>query len=288
MTNQMTRGSVVVGVDGSVGGDVALEWAVRYAAARHRRLTVVYGAGDPAVSPEWVAMVGSGPALHEGHRVTKHALDVVARLAPGVHADASTVLEDARTALLDQAVGASILVVGTRGHGPVRALLLGSVSTAVALHARCPVAVVRPSDRDGTGVVGGGTEGGLEGAVVVATAGRPASAAALDVGFDLASVERRPLHVVHTWSETGQAEGPEDHERLLAETIAGYRERHPDVTVVRHVLRADPLQTLVSMSQDASVVVVGPPGRSGVRALLGSVSREVVERAHCTVVVAHR
>jgi nucleotide-binding universal stress UspA family protein len=284
MSNQMMRGSVVVGVDGSVGGDVALQWAVRYAEARHRRLTVVYGAGDPAVSPEWVAMVGSGPALREGRRVTKHALDEVARLAPGVHADASTVLEDARTALLDQAAGASMLVVGTRGHGPVRALLLGSVSTAVALHARCPVAVVRPSDRDAAGVVGGG----LEGAVVVATAGRPASAAALDVGFDLASVERRPLHVVHTWSETEQVEGRDDHERLLAETLAGYREKHPDVTVVRHVLRGDPLHTLVSMSEDASVVVVGPPGRSGVRALIGSVSREVVERAHCTVVVAHQ
>jgi nucleotide-binding universal stress UspA family protein len=285
MTNQTTYGSVVVGVDGSVGSDAALEWAVRYAEARHRRLRIVHGAGDPAVSPELVGMVHAGSALEEGRRVTKHALDVVARLAPELEVDGSTVLEDARTALLDQAANASILAVGTRGLGPIRALLLGSVSTAVALHAKCPVAVVRPSERD--------TDGELEGGVVAATDGGPASTAALDLAFEMASVDGLPLHVVHAWSVESsladleqRAAGRHEHERMLAESLAGYQEKHPDVTVVRHLPGDDVVDTLVSMSQDAVAVVVGSRGRTGVKALVSSVSRDVVERAHCTVVVA--
>ncbi len=283
---------MVVGVDGSAGSDAALAWAVRYATARHRRLMAVYGAGDPTASPEWVAMVGAGPALDAGHRVARHAREVVERLAPDLELDVSTFLEDARTALLDQAADASMLVVGTRGFGPVRALLLGSVSTAVAAHAPCPVAVVRASEHE--------TEpdpedpAGLEGAVVVATDTGPTSFAALDVAFELASVEGRPLHVVHAWSVESEladleqrAASMHEHERLLSESLAGYQERHPDVTVVRHLPRGDVVHTLVSMSQAARMVVVGSHRRTGVRMLLRSVSRELVERAHCTVVVAH-
>ena len=56
MTEKLKQGSVVVGVDGSVGSDAALEWAVRHATARRRPLVLVHGAGDPTTAAEWVGM----------------------------------------------------------------------------------------------------------------------------------------------------------------------------------------------------------------------------------------
>jgi nucleotide-binding universal stress UspA family protein len=73
---------------------------------------------------------------------------------------------------------------------------------------------------------------------------------------------------------------------MLSESLSGYIEKYPDVPVTRHVVEGGAVQTLVNLSSDASVVVIGSRGRTGPKALLGSVSRLVVERAHSTVVVA--
>ena len=286
-TTTMKRGSVVVGVDGSAGGDAALEWAVRYAVSRRRPLLVVNGAGDPSHSADFIGLAEARRLFQEdARRVTDHALGVARELAPDLDIEVTTPLQDARDALLDRAPHASILVVGTRGRGPVRALLLGSVSTAVAAHASCPVAVVRPAERD---------TDETRAAVVVGTDGGPASTEVLEFGFELAAMEGRPLQVVHTWSALDTFVDPasydqrlqriEEHERILAESLVGYREKYPDVTVTSHMPDGDAAQTLVDMSQDAAVVVTGSRGRTGLKAVLGSVSRDVVERAHSTVVV---
>lgn len=287
MTTTVKGGSVVVGVDGSVGGDAALEWAVRHAVSRRRPLLVVNGAGDPSHSAQFIGVTEARQLFEvEARRVTDHALLVARRIAPDIDIEVSTPLQDARDALLDLSAQASILVVGTRGRGPVRALLLGSVSTAVAGHATCPVAVVRPAERDSDE---------NKGTVVVGTDGGPASSAALEFAFELAATESKPLHVVHSWSALDTFIDPssyaqrvqqmEEHKRIFAEALAGYGEKCPDVPVTQHMPDAGAVQTLVEMSQDAAVVVIGSRGRTGLKAMLTSVSRDVVERAHSTVVV---
>jgi nucleotide-binding universal stress UspA family protein len=292
MNATMKHGSVVVGVDGSAGSDAALEWAVQHAVTRRKPLLIVNGAGDPSHISEFVDATDARRILRTAaRRLTDHALGVVRRRAPGLEVEVTTPLHDARQALLDVSDRASMIVVGTRGRGPVKALMLGSVSTAVAEHSSCPVAVVRPALHHE-----GGPEGdGPPAHVAVGIDGSAASTPALGLAFDLASTEGRPLDVVHSWSNNDtfidrtsyeqRLERLDDHYRLLTETLSGYAEKYPDVPVDRLMPDSGAVQTLVGLSEKASVVVVGSHGKTGVRAVLGSVSRAVAERAHCTVVV---
>jgi nucleotide-binding universal stress UspA family protein len=285
-TTSQRQGSVVVGVDRSAGSEAAVEWAVDYATSRRKPLVIVNGAGDPTSSVE-VRGPDMAPLLRAASReATDAAMDVVRRIAPELDVEVDMPLQDPRGALLDWSTRASMLVVGTRGFGPVRALLLGSVSTAVAAHASCPVAVVRAGK-------GAAAEG--EAPVVVGTDGGEASTGALDFAFEWAAIQRRPLRVVHTWTAYDAFVDPafytegqrraEEHERALSEALAGYTEKYPDVSVSRQLVQGDPLQVLVDMSEEASLVVVGSRGQRGLRAVFGSVSRDVVELAQCTVVV---
>jgi nucleotide-binding universal stress UspA family protein len=277
------QGSVVVGVDGSTAGDAALTWAAHYAATRRRPLLIVHGAGEDRSGSD---LFGHPEAPRVAARkVTDRALGILEDLGLPVDVAVSAPARDPRDALLDCAAKASILVVGTRGLGPVSMLLLGAVSAAVAAHASCPVAVVRP-DRAG--------DVGLR-HVVVGTDGGPASTAALEFAFDLASTEGRPLDVVHSWaghdifvdleSEGQRLEHMEEHKRMLSEALAGCAEKYPDVVVRRHLPETSATETLLSLSGSASAVVVGSRGRTGPRALLSSVSRDLVERAASTVIV---
>ena len=284
---KMKKGSVVVGADGSPGSEAAIEWATRYATARQRPLTLVTATGDPGDSVE---ILGSAEAarglLETAGGASDPAAGVVERVAPGLDVTVMTPLEDARQALIDLSDRASIIVLGTRGRGPVRVLVLGSVSVAVASHAECPVAVVRPAERDGEGELGH---------VVVGVDGSPASTAAVDFAFELASMEGREFDVVHCWSSHDTFIDPTSyqqrldqlaaHEWLLTETLAGYAEKYPDVVVHQHLPDTGPVAGLVELSETASAVVVGSRGRTGPKSLIGSVSRSLVEHAHCTVVV---
>jgi nucleotide-binding universal stress UspA family protein len=62
---------------------------------------------------------------------------------PGVRAERVVSLARPAQALVEEAGGAALLVVGSHGHGAVRRALLGSVSHAMLHHAPCPLAVVR-------------------------------------------------------------------------------------------------------------------------------------------------
>jgi len=276
MSTLPQQGSVVVGVDASPFSDAAVEWAVHYALRHRRPMVLVNGAGQP----RW-------EGLDEARAVTDHAEEIVRRLAPSLTVEVDASRSDARQTLFDHAERAGLLVVGTRGRGAVQALLLGSVSAAVTEHAHCSVAVVRP-------VVDRSVD--IPGRVVVGVDGGPSSTAALDLAFDLASTEGDQLDAVHIWSahETfvdtmsyaQRLEQQDEHELLLSESLAGYQEKYPDVTVSRRMPDGGVVSTLVALSERALAVVVGSRGRTGVRSVLGSVSRDVVEQAHCTVLVA--
>ncbi len=139
--HQSTEDRVVVGVDGSANAERALEFAAHEAARRGALLEIVtsYHASD---------MVGSlsPPVAPLEEAAVAIAADAAARaeaLEPGVVVKSSTVFGSPGPALVQLAEGASVVVVGTRGHGAVAGALLGSVSTYVVHHAPCTVMVVR-------------------------------------------------------------------------------------------------------------------------------------------------
>jgi len=287
MTSPMKPGSVVVGVDGSTGGATAVAWAVHYAAARRLPLLVVHGAGELRSGSQLFGPPQTAEMLRKVARgVTDSAVSTVRDIDRTVDVEVSTPLQDPRQALLDHAEGASVLAVGTRGFGAVRILLLGAVSAAVASHASCPVAVVPPTESD-TDL--------SERHVVVGTDVGAASTAALEFAFDLAATEGRALDVLYSWvdpetiialdSYEQRLQHRDEQDRVLSEYVAGYADKYPDVAVQRHLSDENPARALLHLSRTASTVVVGTRGQTGVHSLLGSVSRQVVEGAHCTVVV---
>ncbi|MFD1662091.1 universal stress protein [Streptomyces caeni] len=138
---------VVVGVDGSPSSREALRWAVRHAgligadvdAVAVWDLPGVYGWSGPAADTDFDEANARQALERELREVlgAEGAASVRAILVRGTPADV----------LLRAAEGAEALVVGSRGRGGFSRALLGSVSQQVALHASCPVVIVRPEAR---------------------------------------------------------------------------------------------------------------------------------------------
>ena len=292
MTTTAATQAVVVGYDGTPPSELALEWAVLYADAHHRPLLIVHAAGMPTVYDSFAGPVENRQQLRiAGRRITDRAYGMAHRLAPDLDVRVHLALGGTHSVLLDSLNGAHLLVVGSRSRGTLARLLLGSVSVAVSAHASCPVVVVRaPERRD--------PESAYAGRIVVGVDGSDASMAALDMAFELASTERRPLAVVHAWgamlyrdmmSYELLAETADEHERLVAESLAGFAEKYPDVEVTTHQDGGDPGRALVEASRHAELVVVGSRGRrDAIATVFGSVSRHVVEHAHSPVLVVRR
>jgi nucleotide-binding universal stress UspA family protein len=142
-------GRVVVGIDGSQPSYEALHWAVNEAVSRNARLAVVnaYHSHLPAAPPFGLVVAVDHDALKKTSRALLEdmvggALRRGEARTPDVEMIASS--SSAARALLETADGADLLVVGSRGRGTFRGMLLGSVSQACVHHASCPVVVVHP------------------------------------------------------------------------------------------------------------------------------------------------
>lgn len=138
---------IIVGVDGSGHSRRALDWAIHEAAVRHAPLTVLtvqqvmnsFWAG-PAVYPQDTEL-----AEHARKTVQDEIDEALARLPEGARPPQVTVLGVAglpAEALLGIGKDADLIVVGSRGAGGFRKLLLGSVASQVTHHARVPVVVI--------------------------------------------------------------------------------------------------------------------------------------------------
>ena len=143
---------IIVGLDGSDHSRRALEWAIREAAARRAPLTVL-----TVTQP--IAGYWGGPAAYLGDQdltdqareaAQKETDSALGQAGPGSQPPSVTVQAVTALpaeALLQAAADADMLVVGSRGAGGFKRLLLGSVSTQVTHHAHCPVVVIPDENR---------------------------------------------------------------------------------------------------------------------------------------------
>jgi nucleotide-binding universal stress UspA family protein len=142
---------IIVGIDGSACSLDALRWAVGEAARRGDRVVALYAWSRLPVSTvhEALHVLETETAVREG--AARFLYEAVSQALAGredVPVECIVVEGSPARALLDAAGDAELLVVGSRGLGGFKGLLLGSVSQQCVHHARCPVVVVRQAVRE--------------------------------------------------------------------------------------------------------------------------------------------
>jgi nucleotide-binding universal stress UspA family protein len=285
-------GRIVVGVDGSEHGRRALRWAQREAELRGDELTALlaWGLFDQL-------HVGGSGSFDPDYGPADAAAALAATIADTLGADAAAAIRQLAVcdlparALLDAARGADLLVVGPRGRGELRELILGSVSQACLQHASCPIAIVRASDDDATPKAVGTDE-----RIVAGVDGSEDSARALRWALDAARVRGATVAAVHAWhapyamsfaaAAVDFSAFEDAARRLLDQMVDAAQAGSPDVPVERVLVAGSAADTLLGAAQGAAHVVVGGRGVGGFRGLLlGSVSQQLAHHAPCPVVV---
>lgn len=291
---------VLIAYDGSPGAEqaLALAGAIRWPAESTLRVVTVMdptflyvarppGAGlsAPQIDQEIMAadeelVSTAADRLRSGDRTVE---GVVLRGRPG-------------TVLVDEAArfGADVAMGGSRGHGPISSLLLGSVSAEVVDYARCPVLIARTAS--------------ISNVVVAVDGSAPSAAAALLIGtwpiftglpIKVVSV----ADVVEPW-HTGIAptmyrqvveahakdlsEARTEHQRIADETAASLRAGGREVSA--EMRTGDAASEIIATSEavGADLVVMGSRGQTGLaRMLLGSVARNVVQGSRASVLIVH-
>ena len=271
---------IVVGVDGSEQSAAALRWAAGEASARGAPLVAVlvwdlfnqrHADGTRRVDPAYDE--------RSADRALAHIVDDALGAERGGAVVRRTVCDRPAPGLLAAADGADLLVVGARGLGGFRGLLLGSVSQQCLHHASGPIAVVH-GDHD--------PSAGGRGRVVVGVDGSDGAAAALRWATADAVAGRGVLEIVHSWELPvvwGPAIGTFVYDvsaiesaahRLVDAMVADVAAQAPDLAVERTVVAGGPAPCLLDAAKEADVVVVGRRGLGGFgRLLLGSVSERV-------------
>ncbi|WP_033289850.1 universal stress protein [Amycolatopsis jejuensis] len=295
MTEEAAESGVVAGDDGSEGARAAVEWAAAEAAARDTCLVVVRTVplAVPTLSFVPGTIAPSAAELAEEQSFVDYAERELATVAaaitrrrPDVPVRTRVELGRASDELARVGERAELIVVGASGKRALPRLLLGSTAAQLVHSSTRPVVVVRPvkSPRK---------------RVVVGVDGSPASSAAVRFAYDFADRHGCDLHAVHAWADpigdflepvnAGDEGWPtvrEEGERLLAESLTGLAELHPDVVVTREIGLGRAAQVLLDNAEGATLLVVGGHGRGALRGMfLGSVSHAMAYHSPCPVAI---
>lgn len=176
-----------------------------------------------------------------------------------------------------------MVVIGTRNLGAVKSALFGSTGSGLVHACRVPFVVVRGENPDDAAAP-----------IVVGVDPTPAAEGVLAEAFRIAAALHRPLRAVSCWepfyyaphdpAHRSTASVREHAELWLAEAVAGWQEKYPDVHVEQVLLFDYPAAGLIEESMGAALLVVGIGGNR-LQRLLGSVAGSVVHHAPCPVAV---
>ncbi|MFF7167984.1 universal stress protein [Streptomyces pseudovenezuelae] len=294
--------TVTAGLDGSRESRAAAEWAAREAGLLGLPLRLVH-VWEPVPEPIAQApLLGAETQQHWTERVPREAAEGIRLRHPGLDVSIGQLSGRPAEELLGAAKDAELLVLGSRGLSGIGGFMVGSVGLSVVAHAERPVVLVRAdqqaADEHETDPVG---------IPSAATPFRPV-VVGLDIdspdeeliAFAFAAAVRRGtcLRVVHGWNPPpyyayGLAVDLELHDALarressaLAEVLAPWRRKFPDVEVTEESSYGTPGNHLVDASRDASLVVVGRRiRRRTLGAHIGPVTHAVLHHSIAPVAV---
>ena len=289
------RGDIVVGVDGSDESFAALRWALGEASLTGQQVNAVY-----AWTHSWD--MGSQPEDEEQWAQMRH--DIARRL-------------------LEIGKDAQQIVVGRRSLGRVARWFLGSLSASLAEEAKVPVTVVRilddeeasvqdaianaltPTEETVSYTMPGSPLPRNQRPVVVGVDGSETSKHALRFAIDFAALHHAPLQVMFCWQlkdlgvvkgyenagapiSVGQAQAERMLDELLDSVQVSSANIPDDFQIESHAFHIPASKGLIAASHYARHLVVGSRGLSGLDAhFLGSVSKQIINFADCTVTVVH-
>ncbi len=284
----MTQRRLVVGVDESDGAAHALRWAVAEAAHDAAAVTAVLVWGPFTQhhlleNADWDAEYGAS----EAHAALVRYVDMAVGGDAAAGIDTRAVVNLPALGLLEAAADADLLVVGARGLGGFRELLLGSVSQQCLHRATVPVAVIRPPEAP---------DAPPSGRVVVAIDGSRHAQRALRWAAAETRLRHATLDVVHAWQLPFAGYTPYGRSFYDVEVVQQSSERMLDqalaaadvqgITVNPVSLRMETVPGILGVAAGADLLVVGSRGCGAVqRALFGSVATQVSHHAPCPLVV---
>jgi nucleotide-binding universal stress UspA family protein len=287
--------TIVVGIDESPSAAEALRWAASEREVHDCALTAVLcwtyleqhrSEPDQPFDPGY------------GDDQARAALDAIVERVLGDDARnvmRLTVNDRTPRGLLESAADADLLVLGARGLGGLRGMMLGSVTRQCLHHAKVPVAVVRLQAADGSSVVAGRRH---HNRIVVGIDGSDTARRALDWALDEARLRRARLTALHAWEPPyvgaelvpAMAYDTVEFERagrsVIDAAVDAADTTGLDAPVERLVVSGGAAGALLDAAAEADLVVVGSRGHGGFKGLLlGSTSHHVTYHAPCPVVV---
>ena len=294
---------ILLAVDGSVSSDRATELVASFAlpAESAVRVVSVQRPFSDFLGMSWDSM-GSGPGRVESEEQvdTRHHREAVERAEivlkrPGVRIEGFVIRGRPASVIVDEAgaMGADVVVLGSRGHGSIATMVLGSTASEVVDHAPCPVLVARSTSLGSIAFADDGSTTARTAETVFSRwplfAGREISvltvaetAVPVAAGFTPGMYDQ----VVASYSSSADAAVAEVREE--SETAA-HRLADAGLDARAVVLEGDAAAEIVRYAAErgTGTIVMGTRGHTGLaRILLGSVARNVLLHAPCSVLIA--
>jgi len=293
--------SILVGVDGSLASLHALDWAIALAKQNGSRITLACSYSLPTFA---AASLDGGYAALDDSTIQEGARLVLENAAArakdsGVPITAQVASGDPAGALVELSRNHNLVVVGTRGRSGFTERLLGTVSSALPAHSKCPVVVV-----PGKGLKENESLPEITPVkrVIVGVDGSSSAQGALHTAVRYAQIWNAELVAVAGVPVTNGAgilswlPSTVDHEQVLKDVGTGLdmiidavEDENPGLKIRRMVLDGTGAELLTEFSQAADLIVVGSRGRGGFAGLLlGSTSQAVLHHSKCPVLVVNR
>ncbi|MFE9120447.1 universal stress protein [Streptomyces sp. NPDC007172] len=281
MTDLAEGRDLVVGIDPTDTGRLALAWAVDEAHRRKVRLRLV----SAVPFRHDTQHVDDGPHQDALRQAGKDALKKAAEWADTRHPDVELTLDllaGAPAPVLSKlSRHARMVVLGSHHLSRVQEVLDGgSVVLPVTARAQCPVVVVGDAEHVTQEPV----------YLVVGVDGSEPSKAAIDLAFREASLRGCALRALSVWhapafSFADDSAARHAQRRMLSEAVAGWAEQYPDVALTHEVTIGHPVEALAEAAEHALALIVGRRGNGGYTGMrLGSVVHGLLHRAHCPVI----
>ena len=287
-TSTGNRDGVVVAVDGSEQGYVA----VRYAAREAQRLGVSLGAihvlpSTVLAGSAMMMMVPDESVRSYGAEILERTRTTALETVPDLQVTTQLRMGGGRIQqLVTLGAHARLMVLGSRSPGNLDRIWTGGTVTGVASRAACPVVVV-PAD---------GEPGAPRGRILAGFKSPAHAAELFEASFLLADELDAELVVLHAWRLEGvyddvivdrveEERWCREQTELIERELVDYRAAFPDVRVRLYVRHEDPAHALVRGTRGADRLLIVRPAHGGLVHHLGHTARAVLREAHCPVEV---